>query len=72
MPEIFTSARSGAPLESWREGEGSLRNWLRLKNSEKAAKNIRIIERCLKYSPQLARVRHLRASLREREALEVG
>ena len=29
------------PPESWPKGEGSLRNWLRLKNSKKAAKNIR-------------------------------
>ena len=39
---FFTSASSGAPPESWPEGERSLRNWLRLKNSKKAAKNIRI------------------------------
>ena len=30
------------PPESWPKGEGSLRNWLRLKNSKKAAENIRI------------------------------
>ena len=28
---FLTSASSGAPPESWPEGEGSLRNWLRLK-----------------------------------------
>ena len=43
---FFTSASSGAPPESWPEGEGGLRNWPRPINSEKAKTKIRIIERC--------------------------